>query len=88
MSENEDYIKALKKRALGFEYEETTTLIEETSHGTKKKISKVKKYYPPEPNTARYLLNQLEPTKTDFEEILKDFKKEVQKVYGDKENKN
>lgn len=88
MSEKEEYIKALKKRALGFEYEETTTLIEETSHGTKKKISKVKKYCPPDPATARYLLSQLEPTEADFEEILKGFKEEVKKVYGDKENKD
>lgn len=88
MSEKEELIKALKKRALGYEYEETTTLIEETSHGTKKKISKVKKHIPPDPNTARYLLSQLEPTEADFEEILKDFKEEVKKVYGDKENKD
>lgn len=38
MTDKEKYIEALKKRALGFEYEETTTLIEETAHSTKKKL--------------------------------------------------
>ena len=83
MNEKEKYIEALKKRALGFDYEEVTTLIEETSHGTKKKISKVKKYCPPDPNTARYLLSKLKPTETDFEEILKDFDEELKGVLNE-----
>ncbi len=80
MKDKEKYIEALKKRALGFEYEETTTLIEETSHGTKKKIVRTKKYIPPDPATARYLLAQLEPVKEDFEEALKEFEKQLKEV--------
>lgn len=80
MDEKKQYIEALKKRALGFEYEEVTTLIEETAHGTKKKISKTRKYIPPDPETAKYLLKQLDPTQKDFEELLKDFEKELKGV--------
>ena len=77
MVEKQKYIEALKKRALGYEYEEVQTLIEETAHGTKKKIVKTKKHIPPDPETAKYLLRQLQPTTKDFETILKDFEKEL-----------
>ena len=83
------YIEALKKRALGSEYEEVQTLIEETAHGTKKKIVKTKKHIPPDPETAKYLLNQLKPKQEDFEALLKDFEEELKGVdYGNKENKS
>lgn len=85
----EKYIEALKKRALGYEYEETQTLIEETSHGTKKKIVKTKKHIPPDPETAKYLLNQLDPTQEDFDKILKDFEDELKEVTnGNQKNKD
>lgn len=88
MDEKNKYIEALKKRALGFEYEETTTLIEETAHGTKKKIVKNKKYCPPDPATARYLLGQLEPMQEDFDKALKEFEEQLKEVgNGNKENK-
>lgn len=88
MDEKNKYFDALKKRALGFEYEEVTTLIEETAHGTKKKIVKTKKYCPPDPATARYLLGQLDTNQDDFEKALKDFEEELKGVTnGNKENK-
>lgn len=79
MDDIEKYIKALKKRALGYEYEETTTLIEETAHGTKKKISKTIKHVPPDAKTARYLLSKLNPQQKDFEEQLKEVEEELKK---------
>lgn len=79
MDEKEKYIEALKKRALGFEYEEITTLIEETAKGSKKKIVKTKKYMPPDPATARYLLNKLNPEQKDFEQQLKEYEEELKK---------
>lgn len=80
MDEKQKYIEALKKRALGYEYEEIQTLIEETAHGTKKKIVKTKKHIPADVETAKFLLRQLEPTQADFEKILKDFEKEIKGV--------
>ena len=44
MNDNEDkYLKAIEKLATGYEYEETQTLIEETTTGTKKKVIRYKK---------------------------------------------
>lgn len=89
MTEKEKYIEALKKRALGYEYEEVQTLIEETAHGTKKKIVKTKKHIPADVNTARYLLSQMKPQSTDFENIIKGFEKEIKGVLnGNSKNKN
>ena len=80
-NEKKKYIEALKKRALGYDYEEVQTLIEETAHGTKKKIVKTKKHIPPDPHTARFLLKQLEGVEQkDFEEILKDFEEELKQI--------
>jgi len=47
---------ALLKRAVGYDYEETQTTLEETKTGTKKKIVKTKKHYPPDISAAKYLL--------------------------------
>ena len=49
-------IDTLIKKAVGYEYEETQTTIEETKTGTKKKIVKYKKKAQPDMNAARYLL--------------------------------
>lgn len=37
MDNKEKYLEAIKKRALGYEYEEVVTLIEETEAGTKRR---------------------------------------------------
>lgn len=88
MTEKEQYIETLKKRALGYEYEETTTLIEETANGaTKKRIIRVTKHVPADVKTAQYLLNQLNPTKQDFESILKDFDKQLKEVAKNENSK-
>lgn len=90
MDDKEKYIEALKKRALGYEYEEVQTLIEETAHGTKKKIVKIKKHIPADVETAKYLLRQLEPSNNDFKEMLKDFDNQIKGVIdnGNKNNKD
>lgn len=49
-------LDAVLKRALGYEQEETQTTLEETKSGTKKKIVKTKKHYPPDISAAKYLL--------------------------------
>ena len=47
---------ALFQRAVGMEYEEVQTIIEETSSGTKKKLVKTKKKALPDFNAIKYLL--------------------------------
>ena len=89
MDEKTKYIEALKKRALGYEYEEVQTLIEETAHGTKKKIVKTKKHVPADVETAKFLLRQLEPSKEDFSELLNEFETEIKEVlYGNSKEKD
>jgi hypothetical protein len=47
---------AMFQRAIGFEYEETQTIIEENKNGTKKKIVKTKKRALPDYSAIKYLL--------------------------------
>lgn len=47
---------ALFQRAVGMEYEEVQTIIEETSSGTKKRLVKTKKRALPDFNALRYIL--------------------------------
>ncbi len=47
---------AMLKKALGFEYEETVSVIEETKRGTKKKVTKYKKQALPDYSSIKYLL--------------------------------
>ena len=49
-------VDAIYQRAVGMEYEEIQTIIEETKTGTKKKIVKSKKKALPDFNAAKYLL--------------------------------
>jgi hypothetical protein len=49
-------IDALLQRALGFEYEELQTIIEETKTGTKKRLVKNKRRALPDISAIRYLL--------------------------------
>lgn len=53
---------ALYKSAIGYEYEETKTFIEEGSNGTKKKkIEKTKKHAAPNPTSAIFWLKNRKP---------------------------
>ena len=49
-------LDAVYRRAIGFEYEETQTVIEETKTGTKKRITKFKKQSLPDIAAIKYLL--------------------------------
>ena len=49
-------LDAIYQRAIGFEYEETQTVIEETKTGTKKRITKYKKHSLPDITAIKYLL--------------------------------
>ena len=49
-------LHAMYQRAIGFDYEETQTVIEETKTGTKKRITKYKKKSLPEIAAIKYLL--------------------------------
>lgn len=57
----EEYLKAIEKLALGYEYEEVQTQIEETSIGTKKKIIKTKKHVVPNFQAIKYLIEKEKP---------------------------
>ena len=46
----------MRKRALGYEAEETQTLVEETPKGTVKKVVKVKRHVPADPSCLVLLL--------------------------------
>ncbi len=52
----EDLIGVIYKKAMGFEHEEVQTLVEKVGGRNKQKITKNKKYYPPDLNSAKYLL--------------------------------
>lgn len=55
---------ALYKRAIGFEYEETVTDIEELADGKQKKhIRRIKKYCPPDPISMFFWLKNRRPDK-------------------------
>lgn len=59
MNDNDEkYLKAIEKLATGYEYEETQTLIEETTSGTKKKVIRYKKHMAPNFQAATYLLKR------------------------------
>lgn len=49
-------LDVMYQRAIGFEYEETQTVIEETKTGTKKRITKYKKQSLPDVQAMKYLL--------------------------------
>lgn len=54
----EIYLNAIDKLARGYEYEEVQTLVEDTAHGVKKKITKTVKHVPPNFQAARYMINR------------------------------
>lgn len=49
-------VSAIYQKAIGFEHEDTQTLIENVGSKQKRKIVKNTKYYPPDLNSAKYLL--------------------------------
>ena len=49
-------LDSMYQRAVGFDYEETQTVIEETKTGTKKRITKYKKQSLPDITAIKYLL--------------------------------
>ncbi len=52
----EDLLNVIYKKAMGFFEEDVQTFIETTNNKTKRKVVKNKKYYPPDLNSAKYLL--------------------------------
>lgn len=52
----DNLISAIYNKAIGFQKEETQTLIETYNGRSKKKVVKNKKYYPPDLSSAKYLL--------------------------------
>lgn len=84
MNDNDEkYLKAIEKLATGYEYEETQTLIEETTTGTKKKVIRYKKHMAPNFQAATYLLKRnAQKTKNivqNEEKITNESPKNVQK---------
>lgn len=68
--------KALIKAAMGYEYEEVRTVIEEDKNGKKRtKIEKIKKHQPPNPTAMIFWLKNRAPEKwSDRKEIILDTK--------------
>jgi len=52
----DNLIGAIYKKAIGFEHEDIQTQMEDHNGKPKKKIVKTMKYYPPDLNSAKYLL--------------------------------
>jgi len=52
----DNLIGAIYKKAMGFEHEDIQTQMEDHNGKPKKKIVKTMKYYPPDLNSAKYLL--------------------------------
>lgn len=77
--------KSLWKEAIGYEYEETETLIEESYLGTKKKIIKRKKFARPQSNLVIFALCNLLPD--EFKRVDKEVIKGIKEI-AENENKN
>ncbi len=52
----DNLVDSIYKRAIGYEYEEVQTIIEETKTGTKKRIVKNKRHLPADVSASKYLL--------------------------------
>jgi transcriptional regulator with XRE-family HTH domain len=78
--------KSLWKEAMGFEYEETKTVIEESYLGTKKKIEKVKKKARSQPNLLIFALCNLCPEffKRVDKEVVEELKDTIKEEMTDK----
>ena len=74
---SEKYLKAIEKLALGYDYEEVQTFIEETDRGTKKKIVRTKKNMPPDFNAARFMMLRNEKREHEGQVKVATFAKEV-----------
>lgn len=87
---------ALLKRALGFEYEETETIIEEVDGKQKKRIKKIKKVALPETSAAIFWLKNRKPEqwrnvnptveaklKAETEKLLKEAENLSTQIEGD-----
>lgn len=74
---SEKYLKAIEKLALGYDYEEVQTFIEETDRGTKKKIVRTKKNMPPDFNAARFMMLRNEKREPEEQVKVATFAKEV-----------
>ncbi|AJA48506.1 hypothetical protein CPAST_c24360 [Clostridium pasteurianum DSM 525 = ATCC 6013] len=84
---------ALLKTALGYEYEEIKTVIEEDKNGKKRtRIEKTKKYMPPNPTAQAFWLKNRRPELwSDRREIILDTKaqeEERKKLFLDMINEN
>lgn len=81
--------KSLWKEAIGYEYEETETLIEESYLGTKKKIIKRKKYARPQSNLVIFALCNLLPEefKRVDKEVVDDLKNKIDDLEDSVKNK-
>lgn len=78
--------KSLWKESLGFEYEETETLIEESYLGTKKKVRKVKKYARSQPQLLMFALCNLCPG--EFKRVDKEYVLELEEKVDEARKEN
>lgn len=86
-------IDAIYKKAIGYDLEDTQSLVEATGGKKKQKIVKTTKHYPPDLNSAKYLLiinfgrdyNEKKDEIDIMEKRLKDNETWTNEVYQDNE---
>lgn len=70
---NDKYYEAIEKLALGYDYEETQILIDETKSGQKKRMYKTKKHIPPNFEAARFMINHNKKKEKEAQENIEEF---------------
>lgn len=68
---NSEVLEALKKIAIGYEYEEIQTSVHESEKGVDKRVVRNKKHYPPNFQAIQYILNKKNNDKSLDEEMKK-----------------
>lgn len=71
----QEYIDALRKSALGYEYVEQQEYFEETNTSKKKKIIKVHKQVPPNPQAIQLLMELEQKEANELAKLLDTKKK-------------
>lgn len=79
---------SLKKKAKGFEYEETKTVIRRTDSGDVTTIEKYRKYAQPDTGAIHLLLKNLDPDWHNDDQATIDLKKEQMEIAREKAEKD
>ena len=80
--------KTLKKKAQGFYYTESKTMIRETGEGKVRVVEEYKKYAQPDTGAIHLLLKNLDPEWRNDDQTTIDLKKEKLQIEKDKAEQN